>query len=51
MRYSDILPDGILWHDGLMLSANHFKEMEQRVEGLFHSYLKSMAPYYRTHSE
>lgn len=45
MKNAFLLKDPILWHDGMMLTANHFQQLTDRLEGLSAYYSRMRSPY------
>ncbi len=39
------IPHAIAWHEGMMLTPQHFQEMDRRTDALFHYYGRHQAPY------
>lgn len=45
MKNAFLLKDSILWHDGMMLTAGHFQQLTDRLEGLSAYYSRLRSPY------
>jgi type VI secretion system protein ImpJ len=46
MRDARTLPAAIQWHEGMLLSPQHFQQMALRQEALLHYHLMAIAPFY-----
>lgn len=40
------VPPAISWHEGMLLSPQHFQEQDRRSEGLFRFHAQNLEPYY-----
>ena len=46
MSRSDVIPDGIQWHEGMLLSPQHFQLAALRSEQLVHYHAAATAPFH-----
>ncbi|CAM2011506.1 type VI secretion system baseplate subunit TssK [Acanthopleuribacter pedis] len=46
MYETSVVPPAISWHEGMLLSPQHFQEQDRRIEGLFRFHAQNLEPYY-----
>lgn len=46
MSRSDEIPEGIQWHEGMLLTPQHFQQLSARIEALIHYHAQAVAPFH-----